>query len=64
MTPITQQLGQQELEMFGSVEHDPVPRLNRIRQFRTGPISDWISKENLPDQMWISKLCWSLKSNA
>jgi len=46
-----------------SVEHHPVSgsRSNRILQFRTGSGSDWISKKTQPDQIWISKLHWSLQ---
>jgi len=48
--------------MPSSVEHDPVSGSpsNRILQFRTGPGSDWILKKTQQDQIWISKLHWSL----
>jgi len=48
-----------------SVEHDPVSGSwsNRILLFRTGSGLDWISKITQPDQIWISKLHWSLQQN-
>jgi len=46
-----------------SVEHDLVTGSlsYRILQFRTGRRSDWLSNKNQTDQIWISKLHWSLQ---